>query len=130
MKEFKTASLALLTLAATYAIAFVVLGWLASYNSTINRFYSSTFYSLRAFKESKYLNRLDQHQGVLKFSVSGEPLVLRDRHSGVGFEVPDRLRGAIAAIPDGTEVIVYIGRRLGSESVGVYHNELRRIERK
>lgn len=128
MKALRIITGLLLAIPGTYLIAFFVLGWLSPYNMVVNRFYSSAFYGLRVIMESKYLNKLEQHQGVLRFSTSGAPAILKSEGTGVGFEVPEELRATVAAIPDGTEVIGYVGLRLSRESVGLYHNQLRKIE--
>ena len=130
MKIIRKIGTTLVIVVAGYIFAFLVLGWLAPHNMTINRFYSSAFYTLRCYAESDYLNRVDRHDGVLRYSVSGEPAIQKDSHTGVGFEVPALLRNTIEKIPDGTEVIGYIGKRLDRESIGIYHNELRNIQRK
>jgi hypothetical protein len=104
-----------------------LLGFIAPKNQQINAFYSSTFYSLRCALEAGYMNRLERHEGTLVFSIKGEPSVQKTAHQGIGFETPDELKKKVAAIPAGTKVQVYIGRRLDRESVGVYHYELRDI---
>lgn len=120
----------ILALVVCYFAAFFILGWLAPHNTAINRFYSDKFYSLRCAYESDYINRLETHEGILRFSVSGDPGVLKAKGTGIGFIVPEALKEAVASIPDGSEVEVYIGKRLSRESIGTYHNELRRIIRK
>jgi hypothetical protein len=110
-----------------YLGAFLLLGWLAPRDQKINAYYSSTFYSLRCLLESNHLNKLEVHEGILVFSTKGEPSIQKSAHRGIGFETPNELKSKLAAIPAGTRVQAYIGRRLDRESIGVYHYELREI---
>ena len=120
----------LLVIVAGYFVSFFILGWLAPHDAAINRFYSDKFYSLRCAYESDYINRLEKHEGILHFSVSGMPIIHKEKGTGTGFIVPEALKAELAGIPDGTEVEAYIGKRLDRESIGIYHYELRRIRKK
>ena len=57
-------------------------------------------------------------------------MIYKVGQTGIGFKVPDRLLEETRAIPAGTEVIVYIGRKLDRESIGIYQYELRSIKTK
>ena len=119
-----------LVIVAGYFASFFILGWLAPHNMAINRFYSEQFYSLRCAYESNYINRLERYDGILRFTRSGDPIVVKDQKPSTGFLVPESLKDAIYGMPDGSEVEIYVGKRLDRESVGIYHHELRSIKKK
>ena len=118
----------ILVLTVSYLAAFFILGWLAPHHPAINRFYSDKFYSLRCLQESNYLNRLERHDGILTLGATGKPTIMREKGMGIGFLVPESLQEEIAQIPSGSEVEAYLGKRLDRESIGYYHNEIRRIQ--
>jgi len=127
-KTLIRSSIAIAIVALLAVAAIKALEKAASHYDGANRFYSSTFYEYRKFKERDYLKKEEVIAGKLVVADDGQIILFRsDGETNMGLQISEHL-GDLPDTAFNKPVKVRVGMALSRSSIGTYFFELRSVE--